>query len=54
MADFLAEETGLRLSDETVRRTLRAKGLVMSRPQHTITSPDAEYRVKKRRDRARA
>lgn len=54
MADFLAEELGLRLSDETVRRTLRAKGIVMSRPQHTITSPDAEYRVKKRRGGARA
>jgi transposase len=54
LADFLAEELGLRLSDETVRRTLRAEGIVMSRPQHTITSPDAEYRVKKRRGGARA
>jgi transposase len=49
LADYLAEATGLRLSDETVRVALRAGGIVLSRPQHTITSPDPEYRVKKRR-----
>ena len=49
LADFLAEETGLRVCDETVRRTLKAGGIVLSRPQHTITSPDPEYQVKKRR-----
>ena len=54
LADFLAEETGLRLSDETVRRTLRANGIAMSRPQHTISSPDPEYRVKKKRGGAHA
>lgn len=55
LADFLAEETGLRLSHESVRRTLQAKGIVMSivmsRPQHTISSPDPEYLVKKRRSK---
>jgi transposase len=50
LADFLAEETGVRLSDETVRRSLKANGIVMSRPQHTISSPDPEYLVKKTRD----
>jgi transposase len=49
LADFLAEETGLRVSDETVRRVLKAGGIVLSRPQHTITSPDPEYQVKKKR-----
>src|SRR5215210_3651095 len=47
LADHLAEETGLRLSDETVRRVLQAAEIVLSRPQHKITSPDPEYEVKK-------
>ena len=54
LADYLAEQTGLRLSDETVRRALKAEGLVLSRPQHTITSPDPEYALKKRRLRPSA
>jgi len=49
LADVLAEETGLRVSDETVRRELAQADIVLSRPQHTITSPDPEYLVKKRR-----
>src|SRR3954451_24194803 len=49
LADYLAEETGIRVSDETVRRYLEAEGIVMSRPQHKITSPDPDYEVKKRR-----
>ena len=49
LSDFMAEETGLRFSTETVRRTLAKEGIVFSRPQHTITSPDPEYLVKKRR-----
>ena len=49
LADCLAEELGLRMSAETVRRLLRAGGIVLSRPQHTITSPDPEYALKKRR-----
>lgn len=51
LADFMAEETGLRVSTETVRRVLKAGGIVLSRPQHTISSPDPEYKVKKRRSK---
>lgn len=49
LVDYLAEKTGWGVSDETVRRSLRKAGLVLSRPQHTISSPDPEYQVKKRR-----
>lgn len=49
LADFMAEETGIRVSAETVRRVLKAGNIVLSRPQHTISSPDLEYKVKKRR-----
>ncbi len=49
LTDFLTEETGVRVSHETVRRELAKEGIVFSQPQHTITSPDPEYQVKKRR-----
>lgn len=49
LADYMAEETGIRVSTETVRRTLKDADIVLSRPQHTISSPDPEYQVKKRR-----
>jgi transposase len=49
LADYLAEATGIRVSDETVRRYLALAGIVLSRPQHKISSPDPEYEVKKRR-----
>lgn len=49
LADYLAEQTGIRVSRETVYRLLRAGGIHLNRPQHTITSPDPEYAVKKRR-----
>jgi transposase len=49
LADYLAEETGVRVSFETVRRELAKEDIVFSRPQHTISSPDPEYQVKKRR-----
>jgi transposase len=49
LADYLAEQTGLRIEAETVRVYLKAGGIVLSRPQHKITSPDPEYEVKKRR-----
>jgi transposase len=49
LADFLAEETGIRVSDETIRRELAKEDIVFSRPQHTISSPDPEYLIKKRR-----
>ena len=49
LADYLAEKTGLRVSDETIRRELAKEEIVFSRPQHTISSPDPEYQIKKRR-----
>lgn len=49
LADYLAERTGIRVEDETVRVHLKAAEIVLSRPQHTISSPDPDYVVKKRR-----
>jgi transposase len=49
LVDYLAERTTIRVSDETVRRALKQAGIVLSRPQHKISSPDPEYAVKKRR-----
>jgi len=49
LADYLAEQTGLRASTTSVYRLLNAGGVHLNRPQHTITSPDPEYAVKKRR-----
>lgn len=49
LADHLAEETGLRISGPSIQRLLRANDMALSRPQHTITSPDPEYAIKKRR-----
>lgn len=53
LADYMAEQTGLRVTYETVRMHLKAKGIVLSRPQHTITSPDPEYVLKKAVEEAR-
>jgi transposase len=49
LADYMAEETGIRVSTETIRRALAKEDIVFSRPQHTISSPDPDYQVKKRR-----
>jgi transposase len=49
LADYMAEQTGLRVAYETVRRVLAAQGIVLSRPQHKVSSPDPENLVKKRR-----
>jgi len=54
LADHLAERTGLRMSARSVYRFLRAAGIRLGRPQHTITSPDPEYALKKRRSSTRA
>ena len=54
LADFMAEETGIRLSHEGVRLVLKAEGIKMSRPQPKISSPDPEYELKKRRLRPAA
>jgi transposase len=49
VVDYLAEQTGIRVSDETIRRALQDADIVLSRPQHKSSSPDPEYAVKKRR-----
>jgi len=49
LADHRAQQTGIRLSAEAVRQPLLKHEIVLSRPQHKITSPDPEYAVKKRR-----
>jgi transposase len=49
LADYMAEETSLRVHEKTVRHHLKEAEIVLSRPQHKISSPDPEYMVKKRR-----
>ena len=49
LADYMAEQTGIRLTKEGVRLHLKAQGIVLSRPQHKISSPDPAYQIKKRR-----
>src|SRR5919202_3717900 len=51
LADHLAELTGVRMSAPSVCRLLREGGMALSRPQHTITSPDPDYALKKGRSR---
>jgi transposase len=51
LAGHLAELTGVRMSAASVCRLLREGGMALSRPQHTITSPDPEYALKKGRSR---
>lgn len=53
LADFMAEKTGIRVEAETVRLHLKAHDIVISRPQHKVSSPDPEYEVKKRRSKRR-
>ena len=43
LADGLAEEPGLRVSDETVRRERARADSVLRRPQQTITSPEPAH-----------
>ena len=52
LADYLAEKTGVRMSRASGYRLLRAGGVHLNRPQHTITIPDPEYARKKRRSSA--
>jgi transposase len=51
LADYMAEQTGLRVTYETVRAHLKEAGIALGRPQYTITSPDPEYALKKRRSK---
>lgn len=53
LADYMAEQTGIRVSYETVRLLLKEGEIVLSRPQHKISSPDPEYQLKKRRLKTR-
>ncbi len=54
LAEHIAEQTGIRVEYETVRLHLKSEGIVLSRPQHTIASPDPEYALKKRRSKGPA
>ena len=47
LSDHLAGLTGVRMSAPSVCRLLRGGGMALSRPQHTISSPDPEYALKK-------
>ena len=38
LADYMAEQTGIRVSDETVRQLLKAGEIVLSRPQDAVVS----------------
>jgi transposase len=49
LVDDLAERTGMRVSDETIRRALQHADIVLSRPQPQISRPDPAYAVNKRR-----
>ena len=48
LADYMAEQTGIRVTLEAVRLYLKKEDIVLSRPQHKISSPDPEYEVKKK------
>lgn len=49
LSDYMAEQTGIRIKRRAVNKYLNANGIVLSKPQHKISSPDPEYLVKKRR-----
>lgn len=51
LRDYMAEQTGVLLSRETIRRHLKKQGITFSRPQHKISSPDPDYEVKKKRSK---
>ena len=54
LIDYMVTQTGVRVSLESMRQGLKKEGIVLSQPQHTISSPDPEYLVKKRRLKMRA
>jgi transposase len=49
VADYMAEQTGMQVADETVRKLLKKGERVLSRPHHKIPSPDPRVPGKKRR-----
>jgi transposase len=54
LADYLAEVTSIRVDAETLRLHLLKHEIVLSRPQHKVSSPDPDYLVKKRRSKTPA
>ena len=54
LVDYMAEHTGQRVALNTLRSALKQAGIVLSRPQHKVSSPDPDYLVKKRRLKTRA
>jgi len=48
LAAYMAEQTGISVSTETIRRLLARHEIVFSQPQHTISSPDPDYAQKKK------
>jgi len=54
LVDYMAELRGIRVTPECIRVHLKKAEIVLSRPQHKISSPDPEYEVKKRRLKTRA
>lgn len=49
LVDSMAEQTGVRVSSECLRLPLKKAEIVLSPPQHKISSPDPQYELKKRR-----
>ncbi len=49
LADYMTEQTGIRIQRRAVNKYLNKNGIVLSKPQHKISSPDPDYLVKKRR-----
>jgi transposase len=49
LIDYMAERSGTRVSPESMRQGLMKEGIVLSRPQHKVSSPDPDYLLKKRR-----
>jgi transposase len=47
LADYMADESGIRVTAVTVRQILAEHDIVLSRPQHKVSSPDPDYQVKK-------
>ena len=54
LADYMAEQTGIRLSYESVRAHLKAARNRPQPPPAHLTSPDPEYALKKRRSKRSA
>ena len=53
-ADYMAEQTGIRASIETVRLVLEAGEIVLSRPQHKISSPRVSRKKRQSKRRGTA